>query len=494
MHIASVTIVALLGAVSPQAPAPAPTCGELLQGLVASTERNYAGFVLEVLPRPRHRAQYDDMVVQLQSAALQSPADSCFSVLASYVAWFHDPHLFVFQSARLDSAESRRRMATVPRVAVDEISTRQRLASLHGQLDPIEGIWHDGAMRLAVVPDPEGTPDRYLAVVLESDSLTLPVGAVHAVFDRRADGGYDTELRWRSLARTRPDVSLHRGGTLLRLSPGMWGKLFPGPAAELALLDTADVHRPTFAWRDSVAIVSVPSHDGSQRARLDALLRENLERLRTAPLLVVDLRGNEGGGSGTTAGLLPWLLDRDSIDATAGYADAVLLSSPDQVAYAKRAFGPDTSAFVRRLVSALERSPGELVELFDAATLPPRTFYPSPVRGPGRVAMLIDGGTVSAAEVLVKLALESPRAVVMGEPTAGALDYQNVNIVRFHPDESRWLLGYPTIAASARLPEGGIRGTGLEPEIRVHWATVADPIAEAVRLLGGTTTGSPGAP
>ncbi len=492
VHLASLTTIALLAAASPQAAAPIPDCGELLQGLVASTERNYAGFVLEVLRRDRTR--YDVMVARLQSAARRSSADACLDVLTSYLAWFDDPHLFIFQSARLDSAETRRRMATVPRAAVDEVSTRQRLASLDGSIDPIEGIWHDGAMRLAVVPDPDGTPDRYLAVVLESDAETLPVGTVHAVFDRRADGGYDTELRWRSLAITHPEVSLHRGGTLLRLSPGMWGKLFPGPAAELALLDTADVHRPTFTWRDSVAIVSVPSHDGSQRARLDALLRENAERLGTAPLLVVDLRGNEGGGSRTTAGLLPWLLDRDSIDASAGFTEAVLLSSPDQVAYARRAFGPDTSVFVRRLVGALEQSPGELVGLFDPAMPLPRSFLPAPVPGPGRVAVLVDRGTVSAAEVLVKLALESRRATVIGEPTAGALDYQSVNIVRFHPDEPRWLLGYPTIAANARLPEGGIRGTGIEPEIRVRWESVADPIALAMGVMRDSAGWSPSGP
>ncbi len=482
MHLSSLATIALLGAASPQAPAPTPTCGELLQGLVATTERNYAGFVLEVLPK--RRGPYGEMVAKLRSAAVRSSADDCLDVLTRYLAWFDDPHLFVFQSSRLDSTETRRRMAMVPRAAVDEASARQRLAERIDSIDPIEGIWYDGAMRLAVVPDPDGVSDRFVAVVVQSDSESLPVGAVHAVFDRRTDGGYDTSLRWRSLAITHPAVSLHRGGTMLRLSPGIWGKLFPGPAAELALLDTTDVHRPTFTWRDNVAIVSVPSHDGSQRARLDALLRGNAERLESASLLVVDLRGNEGGGSRTTDGLLPWLVDRDSIEANVGFGNAMLLSSPDQIAYAKRAFGADTSAFVRRLVSALEQSPGELVALFDPAMQLPSRLHPSPARGPGRVAVLVDGGTVSAAEVLVRLALGSSRATVIGENTAGALDYQSVNIVRFHPDESRWLLGYPTVTASARLPEGGIRGTGFAPEIGVRWEAVADPIAEVMRVMG----------
>ena len=38
-----------------------------------------------------------------------------------------------------------------------------------------------------------------------------------------------------------------------------------------------------------------------------------------------------------------------------------MLSSDDQIAYARRAFGSDTTAFVRGLVERLRAGPGELV-------------------------------------------------------------------------------------------------------------------------------------
>jgi C-terminal processing protease CtpA/Prc len=121
--------------------------------------------------------------------------------------------------------------------------------------------------------------------------------------------------------------------------------------------------------------------------------------------------------------------------------------------------------------------------MFDPAQPVPATTYPAPVFGPRKVAMLIDGGTVSASEVLVQLGLRSARTVVIGEPTAGALDYQSASIVRIHPDETRWLLGYPTITAHARLPEGGMRGKGLAPEIALRWSGVVDPVEAALRAL-----------
>ncbi len=244
------------------------------------------------------------------------------------------------------------------------------------------------------------------------------------------------------------------------------------------------MHRATLTWRDdSVAIVSVPSHQWSNRALLDSLIGANRARFDAAAVLLIDLRGNEGGGSQATAPLNPYVVGADSLDPSAGFGEAVMLASPDQVAYARRSFGPDTSAFVRRLVRVMEAAPGTLVPLFDPDSVPPPGRFPPPIYGARRVGVLTDRGTVSASEVLVEFARDSRRAVTIGEPTAGALDYQNVNIVRIAPDESRWFLGYPTITARADLPRGGVRGRGIAPEIALSWDTVIDPVAAALRAL-----------
>jgi C-terminal processing protease CtpA/Prc len=155
-----------------------------------------------------------------------------------------------------------------------------------------------------------------------------------------------------------------------------------------------------------------------------------------------------------------------------------MLSSPSQIAYARRAFGPDTSAFVRALVQRLEAAPGHLVPLEDTPSPPP---FDASYEGKWRVAVLVDRGTVSAAEVLVLRALRSSRAVVIGEPTAGALDYQSTQIVGLGTGDRRWALGYPTITAHAELPARGMRGKGIAPNLRVDWATVPDAYAEVER-------------
>ncbi len=154
-----------------------------------------------------------------------------------------------------------------------------------------------------------------------------------------------------------------------------------------------------------------------------------------------------------------------------------MLSSADQIAYTQRAFGADTTRFVRSLVERLQASPGALVPLQPPDGPPQPTPGVPVVRGPARVGVLIDGGTVSAGEVTVLQALRSERATVFGRPTAGALDYQSVNIVSIAADEKRWYLGYPTITATARLPIGGMRGKGIRPDVPLDFDRMADPIA-----------------
>jgi hypothetical protein len=458
-----------------------PDCAVVFEALQQKMTANYAGMLLEVTGA-RRRA-HDAEVARLRRIAAGASGDACRSILAEYVHWFDDPHLFLFEPYALDAAMTRERMAAVPKVALDEAAVRRLVEARGSRADPIEGIWYDRGMRVGVVTDPEGRPGRLVAVVLVSDSVTLPPGSVHAVLDRDADGSYHTVLRWRSLALTHPRAALYRGGTILRLAPAMWGRAWPLPAGEPDVLDPTDVRRPTLHLVAGVPVVTIPSHQFQYRSVLDALLTEHDAVLRAADRLVVDLRGNEGGSSRMSAALEPFLFEAELAPASRDFGAAVMLASPDQVRYASRSFGPDTSSFVRRLVTAMEAAPGTLVPLFDSDEPAPTEPAVTPIHGPERVALLVDHGTVSASEVLVLKARRSSRAVVVGESTAGALDYQSASIVRIHPDESRWYLGYPTITAHADLPEGGMRGTGIPPEIAVTWTPGVDPIAVALDRL-----------
>ena len=466
------------GQASPPA-SPPPTCAEDLAGARRTVEANYGGYRLEIVGR--RKAEFEQAYARFQRQAARDDAD-CFSVLNAFADWFADPHLFIYQTVRLDSAESVRRAAAVRMVSVSEQQARAYLASHAKRLDPLEGIWYDGRLRVAVIPDSARPRGHVLAVVLTPDTATWRPGAVRALIARRADGTYDVDLSGPNYVLWHRHAHLHKD-VLLRLDPGMWGKAFPVPAADSGLLDPVDPHRPTLVVRPGAVVISIPSHDPAYKPRLDSLVSANAALIRERELLLVDLRGNEGGSSYTAAALAPYIESREHRPQPAVHWQAVMLSSPDQIAYAKRAFGSPTSAFVRSLVARMEASPGQFVRLDTASTADDDPHIPV-AEGPRRVGVLIDRGTVSAAEVAVEFALRSTRATVFGQPTAGALDYEQVSIVPLDPREHRWLLGYPTITRGTGLPQGGMRGKGLQPDVRVNWETVADPIGYVIRALG----------
>lgn len=461
-----------------QTPAPAPTCRQSLDSLDAKTRRNYAGFLLEI--RDDRRAAYQEMLGSAATRADRTPLNACYPVLADYAAWFDDPHLFVFQSQAVDSATARTRAAALPRVALTEAGVRADLARRESMLDPIEGIWYDGPLRIAIVPDPTGTAGRFLGVVLTADSSAWPAGAVRAHFTRQENGAYTTTLLTRGFAELQLTARIHKR-VLLRLSPGIWGRAFPLATADTGLVDPDEPRRPRVSVRERSVVFSIPSHDPRFLPVLDSLVASHLPAIRERALLIVDLRGNEGGGSLTTRALHPLIASAERRATPFDSMSAMMLSSPDQIDFARRVTGTDTSTFVRDLVARMEANPGGLVPLQPGT--PPPARPDSVVPGDWQVAVLVDRGTVSASEVTVLMALRSTRAVVIGEPTAGALDYQSTFIVGLGTGDRRWALGYPTITAHADLPRRGMRGRGIAPEVFLAWDGVADPLGEVERRL-----------
>ncbi len=453
------------------------SCRQNVDSLQHRIELNYAGFLLEV--KDAKRQALADTLAALENVADRTASADCVPVLNTLIAWYHDPHLFLYQADVTDTTDAARRKGAVRTRALSEAAARSYLTNNRSRLDPIEGLWYDLNLRVAIVPAPGQPSGHFEAVVLQSDTASWKPGDVRAQFIRRPDGEYDVTIwsRAKSVKELRGVVYKR---VMLRMSPGIWGKEFPVAAADGGLLNPVDPHRATLQLRGRTVVLSIPSHDPTYRSTLDSLLAQNDSALRHAERLIVDVRGNEGGSSGVTRALEPFIVTNPTRLSPYPSGNAVILSSPNQINYAKASFvgpkGIDSSPALQRLLARMEANPGKLVPLSDSLDEPdpPR---PAPVFGPRTVAVMIDHGTVSASEVLVLTALESTRTTVIGQPTEGALDYQSANIVYFSALERRWGLGYPTITRSSSLPLHGMRGIGIKPDVTADWQRIDDPIS-----------------
>lgn len=477
--VAAAVVAAAGSPLSGQAPSTPVACSTTLDSLDARLRRNYAGYVLEVATQKRE--EYAATLAAAQQAARTAALATapCTSALRQFIAWFDDPHLFVFQSLTADTAANRRRERELVVDARDEAALRADFTARHATLDPIEGIWRDGTLRVGVVRQAQGS-DTLIAIVLASDTSAWPVGAVRARFVRSADGEYHSWLQARNFGMQQLTATLHRR-VLLRFSPGMWGREYPLAAADTQLAPLADPRRPRLVVRPRSVVVSVPSHDGPHQREIDALVAEHRAALRNTPLLIIDLRGNEGGGSLTTRALHPYIVSAEARPTPYDSGRAAVLAGPELLEYLRRLGGDRPTRTVQRLLARMEASPGSLVPAYDEDFVSiPRT---TPADGNWRVAVLTDRGTVSASEVTVLMALQSTRATTIGEPTAGALDYQNTAIIGLGTGDRRWALGFPMTAAHTDLPARGMRGKGIAPQVPMRWASVSDPYAAVEQLM-----------
>lgn len=466
-------------------------CAALLEMTIRKVEDTYVAYRLEVTDenRPAYEARKE-----ASRRKAREPGADCLLVIREWIDGFGDPHLFLLENPSFDEAQLDSLARTAVRTEWTETSLRRAFAAERGDLDPIEGFWYTDGSRYGVVRvgrgaggsaaavQSRGAPATFEAVVLETSDEGWTAGEVKARFTRSGDG-YDVVYRVSDHSTRRYQARLHRGNYLTMPAIG-WAKTEPLPPGTHPF-DATDPRAPTIETiGDGVVLASVPSHGYGYRARLDSLVTVHADEILAARLLIVDVRGDGGGSSLTTQPLMPFIYatpERDDVPGPEG--DPVILASADNLAYFSRWKSDDTPAWLLDLLARIGQHYGEVIPFQDPPDMTrswvPGTWHETPAR----VAVLQDGGSGSAAEAFILFALHSPRVTTFGAPTRGMIDYQNVGLVRVGCPDAGLLLGYPTIAASAELPEGGLNATGILPDVPM--SVDGDMVGRVIAYYGG---------
>jgi hypothetical protein len=266
---------------------------------------------------------------------------------------------------------------------------------------------------------------------------------------------------------------LQREGRMLHMPPLTWGRR---DTAEIGF-DPAKPRAPHFAnLSDEAALITIPSFSPEHQQEIADLLTAHDGDIRGRNLLIVDLRGNEGGSAGLGQFLAPYFYTAERRPALGPRVFPMALSSPLWLRYygqirdslpegEDRAFFDD---FLRRM----EAAPGALVPYFENADLAAELYAVAPPQSvhdtPRDVAIIVDRHSVSAAEAFVLEARRSTRVTVFGEPTGGSIDYQNVSMSGVGAGRLRHWLGLPSSAASDELPGRGFNAAGVPVDVSLQ--------------------------
>ncbi len=211
---------------------------------------------------------------------------------------------------------------------------------------------------------------------------------------------------------------------------------------------------------DGTGVLYVPSFSQTKLEAFEAGVGPVWDKVKDTPRLVIDLRGNGGG------------LLSSALDLVSQIPGA---KKTPYCQFFERSGGTATSpSFTAGRVYSVDR---------DQVPAPPRFAYS------GKVAILIDGATHSAAEHLAYAAKLATRAIVVGTKTAGAYGTTTKNTPKEIPGPVPVTVLFNS--SEVRTPEGEVlERTSVDPTIEVGYEPEAiaagkDPMLErAVAELG----------
>lgn len=218
----------------------------------------------------------------------------------------------------------------------------------------------------------------------------------------------------------------------------------------------------------------LPSMDKRYQEIINKRLNDNKWLLESMPFLIIDCRGNTGGALTTWRPLKKYLYTNPTL--TDGY---LYWASEDNAAFmlksAKTVKGR-TKFYYKKMAKAMKKSPGTFIGTMNAS----RQQFRAITHNPQKVTLLVNRRCASSCEMFLLWAKQSKKVTIIGETTAGIIDYGALNgiTVPCH----NWAFRYPT-ARSNRVPDGrGLDNIGIEPDVCID-SNVADWIAFAREWL-----------
>jgi hypothetical protein len=246
----------------------------------------------------------------------------------------------------------------------------------------------------------------------------------------------------------------------------VYGALKENPRFE-DLTEAADGDRdvfPSLTFPDAqTALLAIRTGDLDYKLDLDTLLVHHQNRLDSCRHLIIDLRGNSGGGDATFDNVLPYLYTGPIISHGAS-----LWASENNIALFEQYLGnpnvpEDTKQEIGRIVSTAKANPGTFVPLREQ--LVDTIRFDTVMERPDKVSVLIDGRCTSATEEFLLKAKQSAKTTIYGaESSGGALDYSNLNPVI--TPSGFWYATVPT-TRSNRLPTHPVDPHGIAPDVLI---------------------------
>lgn len=437
-------------------------CLENLNALEKMITENYIGIKTKInAANVVHFAHFTDSLKQKASRANEF---ACFKILKSWLGYFKDWHTDISYSSL---ATLKKWLTNFPD-EVEKVNLPKR-----GYLDfawdrrrnGIQGVWEEetGRYRLGIVKGLEGQ-NIFTAYVIESASEFWAPGQIKFKLKLTASDKYEVlSFFSQDHSAISPEVKV-LGSTIVLGGLSRLIKLNDKPKGRLIIKPPRAIpsFNPAFSKAENrIAILRVPSFQYEYKSQIDSLVTANKTNIINSAILIIDLRGNDGGSTASYDSILP-LINTNPIILDGGN----VLSGEDtrQMWLAASTDSTRSEAAITKLktqYNMLAMNPGQAVPVFTRDTLVFAQIYDKIKR----VYLLVDKDCRSATELFLLAAKQSSKVVIVGERTGGAVDYLDVSDAKVLPCPD-YLYWYATSTRDLSL-FGPVDNIGLKPDIFV---------------------------
>ena len=424
-------------------------CYENFIAITKCIEENYAGYFDKV--NSKNIISYNKTKSSLLAESKHQQLNyNCIELLFEYLLFFNDPHISL-QNITTDP-KSRHFWRTIFS-DVYKSTTHEKSPNKEnpGKKKDLEGLWINEAGNLKVVIRKK-VNNEFEGILVNPDSIMWFPDQVKFILNPKNKEAFFFNTfhipRKTTFSIYDSIISFERYGRFYKKTE------LTGLEEKKSLFKATSVNDSTF-------YVKLGSFREQYFKLIDSLIISNSPVIKSSKYLIVDLVDNTGGSTLAYSKLFNYFID----DHYLRYGSKLRPSVANSEYYEKTSNDTLYSESVRGMIRELAKkmrdsSKQDYINFNSDATVKNKD---SVISGK-RVFFLVNGRTGSAAEVLLQIAEQSKRCTIIGQKTAGLIDYGNVN-PGFDLPCPYIKLAYPTGRSNINDLKGHKSNEGIFPDI-----------------------------
>lgn len=446
-------------------------CKDAFEATVQAYEENYSLFIYKITDENRNLYNAHKGVLR-NKADQVTDLSECKAILEQYLHFFRDGHTYILNSSK--------KVFHKEKINISEKQFKRAYRKNNYSLNPIFGIWENGSYTVAIVPSPSGSNRvrDYVGIVLNSSNPEWEQTDVKFELTSNAGASYQVNFMMgdHSIKKT---TGKQMGKSRLEMDGlGDWNKVWPEekqqqPKDEIQ----AKYNQFHLTYIGDIPYLRLPDFYSVDRSYVDSLMKSHHESIIKSDFMIVDVRGNSGGGDATYFPVLPyvlsgpielpmngfWLSEYNTQMLIGAIAANKGLSVEEYAKQEKEEY----EGFLSNKGTAYFKHPE------NSWTFNTDTLY----NGPKKIIILTDEETASSGETFVYRVNQSNKVVVYGQNTAGVVDGFNglpKNIGCFE-------VVFPSSYRAKDIKENPIDPYGIAPD--VYLDKEVDALAYAIEHM-----------